>query len=151
MDRNEGLHIKGSFVGVLVKENGDVETVRKDNLIVDSGFRFVADALCLAASRPNVLSHIAVGSGSTAAAAGQTALVTEMLRKAGTYSYNAATKVVALTTTFNPGEATGAITEAGILNAASSGTLFDRLTFAVINKGAADTFTATFTITLSQV
>ena len=151
MDNNESLNIKGAFVGVLVKADGSVQSVRKDNLIVDSGFKFVADAMCLAASRPSVLSHIAVGSGTTAAAAEQTALVTEMLRKAATYSYNAATKVITLTTTFNPGEATGAITEAGILNAASAGTLFDRLTFAVINKGAADTFTATFTITLSQV
>lgn len=150
MGINESLNIKGAFEGVLIKANGDIETVRKDNLIVDNGFKFVADAMCLASGRPNVMSHIAVGSGTTAPSAAQTSLATEILRKAATYSYNAATKVITLTTTFNAGEATGAITESGILNAASSGILFDRLTFAVINKGAADTFVATFTITLSQ-
>lgn len=150
-ESNDDLRVKGSFEGLLLRGNGDVECVRKDNLIVDVGFKFVADALCLVSSRPSVLSHIAVGSGTTAPAAAQTALTTEMLRKAAAYSYNASTKVVTLTTTFNAGEATGAITEAGILNAATAGILLDRLVFPVINKGAADTFVATFTITLSQV
>lgn len=147
---NEGMRLKGSFMGVLRKENGDTEVIRKDNLIVDSGFKLVADALCLASSRPGVLSHIAVGTGTTATAANQTALMSEIARKAAVYSYNAATKVITLATTFNPGEATGAITEAGIVNAASAGIMLDRVTFAVINKGAADTYTATFTISLSQ-
>ena len=53
--------------------------------------------------------------------------------------------------TFNAGEATGAITEAGLLNASSGGTLFDRVTFPVINKGALDIYNIDFTITFSEV
>ena len=44
---------------------------------------------------------------------------------------------------------TGAITEAGILNAASAGTLLCRTVFSVINKGASDSMTVTWTITIS--
>ena len=53
------------------------------------------------------------------------------------------------TTKFNAGEATGAITEAGICNAATGGTFLDRVTFDVINKGADDTYESHFQFTLS--
>ena len=52
--------------------------------------------------------------------------------------------------TFNAGEATGALTEAGVCNAATGGTFFDRVVFAVLNKGADDTFTANFEITFTK-
>jgi hypothetical protein len=76
-------------------------------------------------------------------------LVTELTRQAATYAHTAGTKVFTLTATFAAGIATGAITEAGVLNAPSAGTMLDRVVFAVINKGADDTLTATFQFTLS--
>jgi hypothetical protein len=51
--------------------------------------------------------------------------------------------------TFPAGTGTGAITEAGILNAASAGILLCRTTFSVINKGAADTLGITWTVTVA--
>ena len=96
-----------------------------------------------------MISHIAVGTGTTAPAAAQTALVTESARVAATYAHTAGTKVFTMVATFPAGTATAALTEAGIFNAASAGTMLDRVTFAVINKGAADTLTVTFTFTLS--
>ena len=51
--------------------------------------------------------------------------------------------------TFPAGTGTGAITEAGILNASSSGTLLCRTVFSVINKGAADTLGITWTVTVN--
>ena len=80
----------------------------------------------------------AVHAPPTAAAAANTALVTELARKAATFSHTAGTKVFQFEATFNAGEATGAITEAGVFNAASAGTMLDRVVFAVINKGADD-------------
>ena len=47
------------------------------------------------------------------------------------------------------GTGTGAITEAGILNASSSGTLLCRTVFSVVNKGSADAMTITWTVTVS--
>ena len=43
------------------------------------------------------------------------------------------------------GTGTGAVTEAGILNASSSGTLLCRTEFSVVNKGSADSMTITWT------
>ena len=95
------------------------------------------------------MAYTAVGTGTTAASATQTALVTELARKAATYAHTAGTKVFTFTTKFNAGEATGAITEAGICNAATGGTFLDRVTFNVINKGADDTYESHFQFTLS--
>ena len=141
--------IKGSMIATLYKANGDVEVRRKDNIIVNAGFDFICNSIGLSASRPGVMSYIAVGTGTTAAAVTQTSLVTETLRKAATYAHTAGTKVFTMTATFLPGEATVAITEAGVLNAASAGTLMDRVVFSVINKGADDTLTCQFQFTLA--
>lgn len=146
---NDKLKLHGAMELILQKADGSVETLRKDNLIVDVGFDLICDALGRAAGRPAVISHIGVGTGSAAVASSQTALTTETSRLAATYAHTALTKVFTMTATFGVGVATGAITEAGVFNAAAAGTMLDRVVFGVINKGADDTLTVTFTFTLS--
>ena len=148
-DKGEKLRLHGSFTGVLRHPDGSVECRHKDNLILDVGFDFIADAIGNGASRPAVMAYTAVGEGTTEAAASQTGLVSELARKAATYAHTTGTKTFTFTTTFAAGEATGAITEAGICNASSSGIFLDRVTFAVINKGADDTYESHFQFTLS--
>ncbi len=145
----EGMKIKGAITLFLTKGSGEVEVVHKDNIIVGGGFDFVADAIGNASTRPGVMGWIAVGTGSTAAASTQTALVTELKRNAATYAHTAGTKVFTFTASFLAGDATGAITEAGVFNASSSGTMFDRVVFPVVNKGSDDSLTAVFTFTMS--
>ena len=146
---DDRLRLHGRLEARLYKADGSVLVRVKDNLIVDTGFSFIAQSVGLAAGRPNVMSHIGVGTGTTASATGNTALVTEIARKAATFSHTTGTKTFQFEATFNAGEATGAITEAGVFNASTSGTLFDRVVFAVINKGADDTLTQRFTFTMS--
>lgn len=146
---SDGVKMHGAMSATLIKANGDVETYQKDNLIMNVGFDLIADCIGKAASRPTVISHIAVGTGATAVAATQTALVTELARIAGTYAHTAGTKVFTIVATFAAGTGTGAITEAGVFNASSAGTMLDRVVFPVINKGADDTLTVTFTFTMS--
>lgn len=148
-DNKEALKLKGSFTATLKKANGDVEVLHKDNLILNAGFDFIADAIGKASSRPSVMGYIAVGTGTTAAAATQTALVRELDRNAATYAHTSGTKVFTISATFGAGEAVGAITEAGVCNASSGGTFIDRVTFAVINKGTDDELTTNFKFTLS--
>lgn len=145
---NDALKLKGSLDIKLYKPDGRVITRHKDNLILNGGFDFICDAIA-GTSRPAIMSYTAVGTGTTSVSASQTALVTELDRKSASYAHTKGTKVFALTTTFNQGEATGAITEAGICNASSGGTFLDRVTFAVINKAADDVLTTTFQFTLS--
>ena len=145
----ENTKIKGSLILTLKHKDGSVEVRRKDNLILDVGFDFIANAIGNANSRPAVIGYTAVGTGTTAVSASQTSLVTELARKAATYSHTTGTKVFSFTTYFAAGEATGAIAEAGVCNASSGGIFLDRVTFAVINKAADDELTTNFQFTLS--
>ncbi len=118
-----------------------------DNLVVDTGKAHIADQL---SSSPggSAMSHMAVGTGSTAPAAGDTTLGTEIDRNALT-SRTDATNVVTYVGTWAAGDGTNsAITEAGIFNSSSSGTMLARATFIAINKGASDTLAITWTVTL---
>lgn len=145
---NECMSLVGELNVEVRDENGNIkQQYKKKNLITTAGFQLIADALGNSGSRPAVISYIAVGTNTTAAAIGDTALGTEAARVAASYSY--AAKVITFTATFNPGTGTGALTEAGIFNASSAGTMLNHVVFSVINKGSLDTMTVTFTITLS--
>lgn len=141
--------LKGSMTAILTKEDGTVETRFKDNIIVNGGFDFIADAIGKAASRPNAMSHIAVGVGTASPSAADTTLGSELVRAAAAYAHATGTKVFTFTVTFAAGVGTGPITEAGVFNAASNGTMLDRVTFGVINKAPADTLQVTFSFTMS--
>lgn len=142
------FNIHGAMTAQLFKPDGTIITTHKDNLIVSGGFDFIADAIGKATSRPGVMNTIAVGKGTTAVAASQTALVSQVLSKTATYSHTSGTKTFSFAVTFNAGEATAALTEAGVFNA-NGGTMLDRVVFSVINKGADDKLTVTFTFTMS--
>ena len=146
---DEGVKLLGAITLMVTRASGEVEVVHKDNIIVNGGFDFVADAIGKASSRPGVMGWIAVGTGTTAAAATQTALVTEIKRNAATYAHTSGTKVFTFTASFPAGDATGALTEAGVFNALSAGAMFDRVVFPVVNKGSDDSLTAVFTFTMS--
>lgn len=143
------LKLKGSFTGILRHKDGSVEVRHKDNLILNVGFDFIADAIGNGTSRPACMAYTAVGTGTDDTAPEQTALVSELARKAATYEHTAGTKIFTFTTKFAEGEATGAITEAGICNATTAGIFLDRVTFSVINKGDDDTYESHFQFTLS--
>jgi flavin-dependent dehydrogenase len=57
--------------------------------------------------------------------------------------------VVTHTSTFEAGDATGAITEAGIFNAASGGQMLARTVFPAVNKSSTDTLAITWVVTIS--
>jgi hypothetical protein len=117
-----------------------------DNLVVDSGLDFIASRMN--GTSEAVMSHMAVGTDNTAAASTDTALQTELTRVAldsATVTNNAIEYVA----TFAAGTGTGALTEAGVLNNGTGGTLLCRTVFSVVNKGASDSMTITWTVTIS--
>ena len=139
---NDLFNLKGR---VSIELNG--QTVQKiDNLVVTAGKVFVASRM--KDTTADAMSHMAVGTDSTAAAAGDTALGSESARVALT-STTASSNTIIYVATFPAGTGTAALTEAGILNAASGGTMLCRTVFTAINKGAADAMTVTWTITVS--
>ena len=143
------IHIKGHMSAELVHQNGEVERQEKDNIIVNVGFDFIANSMCLTENRPAAMQYIAIGTGTAPTADGQTLLGTVIAINNATYSHSALSKTFSLATTFGPGVGTGAITEAGVFNAASGGIMLDRVVFDPINKAANDTLNVHFTFTLS--
>ena len=139
---NDDLKLKGKLAIAL---NG--KTVQEvDNLVVTDGKEYVASRMKDATA--TAMSHMAIGSGTTAAAASQAALVSELGRVSLT-STNVSGAVVTYVATFAAGTGTGAVTEAAILNASSSGDMLCRTVFSVVNKGSADSMTITWTVTVS--
>jgi hypothetical protein len=142
---------KGSFKGTVHIVLRDVLGTIKDertfpNLVVDTGLGFIISRMEDASA--SVMSHIAVGTSGTAAAAGDTTLGTELTRVALT-STTTLDEDITYVANFGAGIGTGALQEAGIFNAGVSGTMLARTTFAVINKGASDTLQITWTISAS--
>jgi len=59
----ESMQLHGAMTLLISRANGDTETVYQDNLIVNVGFDFIADAIGKSASRPSVMGYIALGTG----------------------------------------------------------------------------------------
>lgn len=147
MNTQDQIKASGALRVVLTGPDGVVKEEHEfKNLVVTVGKNFVASRMV--GTTAAVMSHMAIGSSATAAAAGDTALGGELGRVA-LESSTATANVVTYTATFPAGTGTGAVVEAGILNAASAGTLLCRTTFAVVNKSANDAMSVTWTVTIS--
>ena len=134
-----------TLTGALVISMNDVVVQRTKNLVVTAGKEWVADRMNDANT---VMTHMALGTGTNAAAVGDTTLQTEIDRNALT-STTVSTNTIAYGCTWAAGDGTGAITEAGLFDAASSGDMLAPTVFSVVNKGASDSITITWTITIS--
>lgn len=144
---NDLIKVTGELKITVTNPEGNVkQEVVVPNLVVTTGKNLIASRL--KDTTDAAMSHMAIGTGSTAAAASDTALGSEAGRVALT-STTVTTNSVAYVASFGAGTGTGAITEAGLLNASSGGTLLCRTVFSVINKGAADTLGITWTVTVS--
>ena len=139
------IHDDLKLTGALTIALNDEIVQETENLVVTAGKNWVADRMNNANT---VMTHMAVGTGTNAAAAGDTTLQTENDRNALT-STTVTDNAVAYVATWAAGDATAALTEAGIFDAASGGDLLARTVFSVVNKGAADSMTITWTITVS--
>ena len=147
---SETLKPTGELKIVVTDKNGKVKEERTEkNLVVTTGLVYIA-ARMTDTNSPTDMSHMAVGTSNTAAAAGQTALGAEVARVALTGGEGApSTNTIVYTASFPAGTGTGALTEAAVLNASSSGTMLCRTVFSTVNKGADDSVTVTWTVTIS--
>ena len=137
---------------VVRDETGSIkENVTVENLVVDAGLAYIASRM--KDTSQVAMSHMAVGDGDQAGGAanpapGDTTLQHQLARVALT-STTVTDNAVEYVASFNAGVGTGAVTEAGIFNDSTSGTMLCRTEFAVINKGASDSMTITWTVTIS--
>ena len=139
---------KGELELVLRDKDGNIKERRKEkNLLVNTGLNAILDRLV--GTSEAVMSHMALGSGTTAAAAGNTALETQLGSREALDSSTVTASSLAYVCTFEAGDATGTVTEAGIFNASSSGTMLCRSVFSAITKGSSDSLNVTWTISVT--
>ena len=140
------LHDNFKMTGHLSISINDAVVQEVPNLVVTDGKEYVASRM--KDTTKAAMSHMAIGSGSTAAAAGDSALGSQADRNALT-STTVSGSAVTYVATFAAGEGTGAITEAGLFNASSAGDMLCRTVFAVVNKQSADSMTLTWAVAVS--
>jgi hypothetical protein len=146
---NDSIKITGDVKIDIIGADGAVKDSREiKNLVVTTGKTFIASRMVGVAS--TVMGWMELGTGTTAAAVGDTALQTAISgSRVALTSGTSATNVVTYVASFPAGTGTGAVTEAGVFNASSAGTMLCRTVFSVVNKGAADAMSITWTITVS--
>lgn len=131
---------------------GDVvHRERVKNLFVTTGRNKLRDALAgsLASATDAQATHFAVGTGSTAVTAADTALGSETTRNSMTKTTTTAGQVV-FNYFLSTSQANGStLTEAGLFNAASSGTMLARVVHTGIAKTSSIAITYTWTITIT--
>lgn len=120
------------------------------NLVTTVGKDALAKFLNSAAAGATTFTakYIAIGTGTAAETAADTAMNTEVTRTTGTVSY-ITSQIYQVFASFAAGVGTGAITEYGILDSSTAGVLYAHYTKSVVNKGAGDTLQVTAQITLS--
>jgi hypothetical protein len=141
----------GKLHVVLRGPDGKIKDERNiNNLVVTTGKNFIAASMIKTTSdTPAAMTHMGLGSGTTAAAVGDTALESALGSRVSLSSATNADAVTTYVATFAAGTGTGAVTEAGIFNASTSGTMLCRSVFSVVNKGADDSMSITWAITVS--
>jgi hypothetical protein len=145
---NETVKATGKVHIQLFDKEGRLKEERLGpNVVVTVGKNFLAAWLVASSQALPFMNYVAIGTGTTGAVAGDTALQTEIARKSGGLS--SSTNVWQNSAPFNAGEGTGAITEAGLFSASSGGTMLARQTFGAVNKGAGDVLLVTWQITFS--
>lgn len=148
MNPSDGLQIAGQVQVELIGPKGELKAIRYvDNLVVDAGEVHIADQLSSAPGTA-AMGWMAIGTGATAPAFGNTTLGAEIDRNALT-SRTDSGNVVTYVGNWAAGDGTNAaIAEAGIFNASSAGTMLARATFTAIDKQAGDTLAITWTVTI---
>jgi hypothetical protein len=143
------LNIESALGVKVIRANGKVEDkgIVGRRVVTTAGVNFIVDAFQNLTELENMKYH-EMGTGSTAEATGDTALVTAVeTRTAGTQTEASANQYVSVATI--TATATRAIQEHGIFSASSAGTLLDRTVFTTINLASGDSIQFTYTLTVT--
>lgn len=155
MNAKDNVKLKGLISLTLTDSNGNVKDKREiKNTITNAGLAQIALLAGDASAVP--FTYLALGTGTNAAAATDTQLQTEtsasgLARAAATVSRVTTTvtnDTLQLLKAFTAG-ANVAITECGMFNDASTGTILGRQVFAAVNVVSGDILTITYKISFA--
>ena len=143
--------LKATGLVKIVHTNAAGEIVKEfqvPNLVVTAGKQHIAAKIAAITNTPPAMTHMGIGTGTATPGAGDTALITQTGRVSLAGAV-VSTNTITYTATFPAGTGDGAITEAGIFNASTAGTMLCRTTFPVVTKAAGDTIAVTWVVTVS--
>jgi hypothetical protein len=142
----ETIAVEGNLKIDLFDENQNIKDTRYlKNLVVATGKAHITARMT--SNTTAVMSHMAIGSANVAPTTSDTALGTETAR-VSLDSANVVSNTVTYIATYGAGVGTGPITEAGVFNDASTGTMLCRTRFDVVNKGASDIIVITWNVSV---
>lgn len=136
----------------IVQTNSSGETIKEfevPNLVVTTGKDYIASKMVATTNSPISMTHMGIGTGTGTPAAADSALGAAAGARQSLAGSVVSTNTITYTATFAAGVGTGAVTEAGIFNALTSGTMLCRTIFPVVNKAAGDTIAITWVVTVS--
>lgn len=117
-------------------------------VVTTAGVNYIVDGLQANTTDISLFRFHGSGTGTTAEAIGQTALVTEVAtRTSGTQTEGASANIYRTVGTITY-SGTFAITEHGIFSASSAGTMLDRSVFSAINVLSGDSIQFTYELTV---
>lgn len=142
MSKKEEVTVKDRLIAIVRDKNGKIkqkyDSGWRKNTITNAGLAEVA-GLLTADVGGTAFDYIAIGTGTTAAAASDTALEYETHRIGGAdvtgsrVTTSVTNDTMQLVGTFSGYTGSEAVTESGVLNAATGGTLLCRQTFSALN------------------
>lgn len=142
--------MKGSFILTLIRDGKKVDERKVENVVTNTGLAEVAGLVGDSGS-PTAFTYLAVGTGTTAAGATDTALEAEITdsgleRSASTVSLETTTVTDDTLQLLKSWTASGAkaVTECGALNAGAVGVLLGHQVFSAINVTSGDTLQLTY-------
>jgi len=131
----EKLGLKGEIEILLLDKDGKIKDVRRiTNVITNTGKAQTAGLINGVVT--TAFTYIAIGTGTTAESASDTALETETHRESATCSRvttNVTNDTAQLQATFSGYTGTEAVTESGVFDASTGGNMLCRKTFSAIN------------------
>lgn len=147
---NDGIKVTGH---IWVYKNGELVSER-DNIVTTVGKNSLASLLNSASAGTSVVTHMGFGSGTNPVAVGDTILQTELVgngyARAAVARSNPSANVIQYVATLTGITATVTVQEAGLFNAATSGSLFaHQLTGAVTLSSSSDSLQVTWQVTFS--
>lgn len=146
MNTKDFIKMKGRVDVKLIRNGVVVQEIKHHNMIVHVGKQFIIQRIKDGSVPP--VRWMAIGTGTTSPTSADTALEVEVSRLGIATPVDNDTTLV-FTGIFPAGNGEGDITEAGLFNADSAGTMLARTTFPVVPKGEFDDIAISWYISLS--
>jgi hypothetical protein len=147
--KTENLNATGKVQIQRFNKFGVLEEERSvSNLVVTTGKNYIAEKMVATTNTPISMTHMAIGTNTATPEPSNSALGAQTGRVSLSGS-SVSNNSITYTATFPSGTGTGAITEAGVFNASTAGTMLCRTTFPVVNKASGDTIAITWVVTIS--